>query len=80
MFFNFFIALQLVVILLLCCSVNCFEPFSTIGAVALATWAAKANYDALKDLTICQMTECCTNAHIPADFDGTYGVYGPKSF
>lgn len=71
MYFKYFFAIQLVVILFLSdYCVNCFEPL-TIGAVALTSWIVKVNYGTLKDLTVCQLTECCTNAYVPGDFDGT---------
>lgn len=71
MYFKYFIAIQLVLYLFICdYCVNCFEPF-TIGAAALASWFVKANYGTLKDLTVCQLTECCTDTYVPGDFDGT---------
>lgn len=70
MHFKYFVAIQVVILFLCDGCVYCFEPI-TIGAVALASWVVKANYGTIKDLTICQMTECCTNAYVPGDFDGS---------
>lgn len=46
------------------------DPLSAAGLVAGGVGLAMSLSSRMRDLTVCRLTECCTDRHIPADIEG----------